>query len=68
MNCPDCDLRKVVVATISSRRGISRVPMRLKTGDPGEPRWLGVVVSTAHFSGVVMLSIDEFAPEHGGRR
>ena len=63
VHCRKCGLRKCIVATTGSKEPMSRVPVRLKTGDPGDPTWLGIVVATEYFSGVVMLRLDEFG-EH----
>ena len=60
VHCPKCALRRCVVATVGSKKGVSDAPVRLKTGDPDAPKWLGIVVTTEYFSGVVMLRIDEF--------
>ncbi|MHC5055882.1 MAG: hypothetical protein ACYTKD_14325 [Planctomycetota bacterium] len=69
VNCPGCSLRRCVVATVESKESVSRAPVRLKTGEPDGPEWLGIVVTTEYFSGVVMLRIDEItergAPDDG---
>ena len=35
--------------------------MRLNAGTAAKPRWLGVVVTSGYFSGVVLLRIEELA-------
>jgi len=60
VHCRKCGLRRRIVATTGSRTPKSSVPVRLKTGDPDDPTWLGIVVTTEYFAGVVMMRIDEF--------
>jgi len=60
VHCRKCGLRRCIVATIGSKEAIDGAPVQLKTGDPDDPTWLGVVVTAEYFSGVVMLRIDEF--------
>ena len=64
-NCPDCGFRNLVVATAESGTAFARVPVRLNIGSADAPRWLGIVVTTEHFSGVAMLRIDEIAEIDG---
>jgi PAS domain-containing protein len=63
VHCHKCRLRRCVVATIESKAATLNVPVRLKTGDPDDPTWLGIVVSSEYFSGIVLLRIDEFGEQ-----
>ena len=66
VHCRKCGLRRCIVATVGSKKPMSGVPVRLKTGDPDDPTWLGVVVTAEYFSGVVMLRLDEFGERAEG--
>jgi PAS domain-containing protein len=59
--CPKCNLRQCIEATLRSKTATPSVPLRLTTGTPHDPKWLGIAVATEYFSGVVMLRIDELA-------